>query len=238
MGSIPVGSGLAAQLVVKDEATYGVAPSLTSGIDSFEFKSDTLELKKTTVDGEGLAAGRVYKRLKRRVLTNYDANGDVVMELPTRNLGFWLRYMVGDFAATPVQVGTTGIYKTVFQPVSGLKGHSFTLQKGAPAADATVEPLTYVGCKLTSWEMGVATGAIASLTHHIDARNELGGAGNSDPLNASVPALATWVPNTSGLGMSVFHFREAALYTGGTPTLTAGVAITAPAVPASGVTAS
>ena len=234
MTYIPVGSGLAAQLVVKDEATYGVAPSLTSGIDAFEFKSDTLELKKTTVEGEGLAAGRVYRRTKRRVLTAYDLNGDINMELPTRNLGFWLRYMVGDFSETPAQIGVTGVYKTVFQPTNTMFGHSFCVQKGVPTADnATVEPFTYVGNKLTGWEIAVSTGSIGALTLHTDGRNELAGAGNGDPLNGSVPALTNWVPVTQGLGMSVFHFRQATLFTGGTPTLVAGATITPPAVPAS-----
>ena len=235
MGTIPVGSGLAAQLVVKDEATYGVAPALTSGINSYEFKGETLELKKTTVDGEGLAAGRVYKRTRRRVLTNYDVTGDIVMEMPTRNLGWWARYMIGDFSnSAPVELASSGIYRTVFQPVSTQFGHSFTVQKGAPAVDATVEPFAYVGCKLSGWQLSVATGAIASLTLHVDGRNELAGAGNGDPLNGSVPALATWNPVTEGLGMSVFHFREAVVYTGGTPTMGAGKTLTPPAVPASG----
>jgi hypothetical protein len=234
MPNIPVGSGLAAQLVVKDETTYGVAPALTSSIDSFEFKSDTLELKKTTVDGEGLAAGKVYHRTKRRVLTNYDLNGDIAMELPSRNLGFWLRYMVGDFAETPTQIASSGIYQTVFQPVSTLKGHSFCAQKGVPAADnAVVEPFTYVGNKLTGWEIGVATGAIGTLTLHVDGRNELAGAGNGDPLNGSVPGLATWNGPNTGLGMGVFHFRQATLFTGGTPTFSGGITITPPSIPAS-----
>src|SRR5215469_11230893 len=123
-----VGSGLAAQYLVKDEVTYGVAPSLTSGADCFEANSDTLELKKTTVTGEGLAAGRVYQRTKRRVLTNYDVSGALPMNLPTRNLGFWLRYMIGDFTETPTQLLTSGVYQTVFTPKSAQFGHSFTLQ--------------------------------------------------------------------------------------------------------------
>lgn len=234
-GTVPVGSGLATQVVVKDEGTFGVAPSLTSGVNSYEIKSETLELKKTTVDGEGMAAGHVFHRTKRRVLTNYDVTGDIVMELPTRNLGWWLRYMIGDFAETPAQIGSTGIYKTVFQPVSGLLGHSFTAQKGVPTVDnATVEPFTEVGCKLSGWEINVATGAIGALTLHVDARNELAGAGNGDPLNGSVPAVANWAPPTTGLGLGVFHFREATLFSGGTPTLSAGATLTPPAVPASG----
>jgi hypothetical protein len=157
------------------------------------------------------------------------------MEMPTRNFGWWARHMVGDYAETPTQIASSGIYKSVLQPVTGLFGHSFCVQKGAPAVDATVEPFSYVGCKLSGWQLSVATGAIASLTFHVDGRNELAGTGNGDPLNGSVPALATWNPVTSGLGMSVFHFREATVYTGGTPTLTGGKALTPPSIPASTV---
>lgn len=225
MAAIPVGSGLAGQLVAADEATFGVAASLASP-HCYEFKNETMELKKTTVVGEGLAAGRLYQRTKRRVLTNYDVQGGLTFEAPTRQLAFWLRYMLGSFGqtlATPTQIGSTGIYKSVHQPGT-LAGHSCTIQKGAPTADnATVEPFTYVGCKCTDWELKVSTGAIAELDLTLDARNELGGAGNSDPLNGSVPTLATWTPVTSGLGMSVWHFREATIFTGGTPTLTSGV---------------
>lgn len=238
MTNVAVGSGLAAQLVVKDEATFGVAPSLTSGIESFEFKSETLELKKTTVVGEGLAAGRIYQRIKRRVLTNYDVTGDVVMELPTRGMNFWLSYMLGSWGqanATPAQLTTTGVYQSIHQP-GGNFGHSFTLQKGVPTADnATIEPVTYVGAKLSGWEISVSTGAIAMLTLHVDARNELAGAGNSDPLNASVPALATWTPVTTGRGMELFHFREATLLSGGAPTITSGKLSLAGATPAASV---
>lgn len=229
--SIPVGSGLGGQILAKDEATFGVAPPLTSGADSFEFKSETLELKKTPVQGEGLAAGKVYHRTKRRVVTNYDVTGDIQMDLITRNLGFWLRYMIGDFADQPAQIGSTGIYQTVFQPVSGMQGHSFTVQKGVPTVDnATVEPFTYVGNKIASWSIGVSTGAIGTFGVTLDGRNELAGAGNSDPLNGSVPALATWAPASTGLGLGVFHFKEATLFSGGTPTLSAGGTISAPTI--------
>jgi len=228
MATIPVGSGLATQFVAKDETTYGVAPSLASGIDSFEILSDTLELKKTAVQGQGLAAGHVYPRTKRRVLTNYDVSGSIPMELPTRNLGFWLRYMIGDFTSVgpppvaPTQIGVSGIYKSVFQPRQTQFGHSFTCQKGVPAVDATVLPFTYVGCKLSAWTISVAVGQIAQLNLTVDGRNELAGAGNGDPLNGSVPALATFATPTTGLGTSVFHFRQATLLSGGTPALASG----------------
>jgi hypothetical protein len=117
----------------------------------------------------------------------------------------------------------TGVYKAVYQPKSNLFGHSFCLQKGVPATDATVEPHTFVGGKVVSWEIQCSTGAIAQLILNMDARNELAGAGNSDPLNGAIPTLATWALPSTGLGASVFHFREATLLSGGAPTLTTGV---------------
>jgi len=227
-----VGSGIATQIVATAESTFGVAPSLT-GARSYEIKNETLELKKTTVQGQGLHAGGFYDRARRRVLTNYDVTGGLTLDLPTRLMAFWAQYMVGSFGqalATPTQVGVTPIYKSVHQGAGGaqalgtMQGHSFCLQKGVPAIDGTVEPFTYVGCKITDWELSVATGGLAQLILNIDARNELGGAGNSDPLNGVVPPLATFGTPTSGLGESVFHFRQATLYAGGTPAYAGGIA--------------
>lgn len=219
-----VGSGIAAQLVANAEGTYGVAASLASP-HSYEFKNETMAMAKTVVQGQGLHAGGLYDRTRRRVLTNYDAKGGITMDCPTRQLAFWIQFMVGSFGqanATPTQIASTGIYKSIHQPGS-MQTHSFTLQKGVPAIDGTVEPVTYVGCKLSEWDLKVQTGSLAELAFTIDARNELAGNGDSDPLNGSVPSLATFGVPTSGLGEKVFHFRQATLYTGGTPTLTSGV---------------
>jgi hypothetical protein len=221
---VAVGSGLAAQFVATDEVTFGVAPSLAAA-RSYEMKSETMELKKTAVTGEGLAAGKVYQRTKRRVQTVYDSNGTVSLDLPTRQMAFWARHMVGSFGytlVTPTQIASSGVYKSVHWP-GPLGGKSFVMQKGVPATDATVEPFTYVGCKLASWEIACSVGAIASLTLNIDARNELAGAGNGDPLNGSVPGLAAFAVPVTGLGESVFHFKQATLFTGGTPTVAANI---------------
>lgn len=217
MGTI--GSGIASRILGLPEVTYGVAPTLTSPI-CWEFKNESLELKKTTVQGQGLHAGGLYDRASRRVLTNYDVNGGIVMDLPARRLNLLLKHMfgsVGQSLATLTQISTTGVFKAVHAP-GPMNGNSLCIQKGVPAVDGTVEPFTYVGCKISDWEISVSTGAIAQLSLTIDARNELGGTGNSDPLNASVPALATW----TGTNMDLFHFREASLITG-TPTTTTGV---------------
>lgn len=87
-------------------------------------------------------------------------------------------------------------------------------------------PSRYVGCKIADWELSVETGAIVQCSLTLDGRNELGGSGNGDPLNTVVPTLGTFSEssiNSATDPLNVFHFREATLFTGGTPTLTAGV---------------
>jgi hypothetical protein len=220
-----VGAGIGAQLVALDEVTYGVAPTLTTP-RTYEFKSEGLKLKKNTVQGQGLhgAAGTLplYDRTLRRVVTTYEAAGPITMDLPGNQLGFWIQAMIGSFGqtlATPAELTSTGVYQQVHQPGS-LNGYSFAVQKGVPATNGTVEPFTYVGCKVESWTISCEVNAIAELQLTLDCRNELGGAGNSDPLNGSIPSLAT--PDYTA-GMQLFHFREGTLYSGGTPTLTSGV---------------
>jgi hypothetical protein len=230
-----VGSGLSAQLIYADEqansGSYGVAQALTYGTYGWplEIKSETLELQKTTVQGQGLHAGGRYGRTARRVLTNYAIAGGIVLDLPTRYIGRLLTHMVGSFGYTalgPTELSTTGVYKSVHWPKSPyLQGHSLTIQKGVPTSDGTVEPFTYTGCKLSDWEISVATGALCQLTLTVMGRNELAGASTQgDSLNGSVPSLATFsTAPTSGAALSVFHFREATIFSGGTPTVTSNV---------------
>lgn len=229
--NVYVNSGIGAQLVMIPEATYGVAPAITgANVMYHEFESEGLELKKTAVQGKGLRAGGVHNRSQRRKVTNYDTTGPISMDLPTRYMNQLLMQMFGskgNAAATLTQDGTTGAYSATHAPGS-LKGVSMCIQKGVPSVDgSTPNPFTYVGQKLADWEVSVATGSIAKLAMSWTGRNELAGAfpnggasASGDPLNAATPALATW----AGIAANdVFHFREAVLLTGGTPSTTSGV---------------
>lgn len=314
-----IGSGIASQLVYKAETTFGVVPAaLTATNEGLEFKNESLGMAKTTVQGQGLHGGSsagggagLYDRANRRVLTNYAASGGITMDMQTRFVGTLIQHMLGSFgqaAAVPTQIGTTGVYKSVHNPGS-LQGHSLCFQKGVPAIDGTVEPFTYVGCKITDWEISVATGALAQLVLSLDSRGELAGVnvlGNpavpattvavtntnpnpvqvvisggtltavkvngatvgviagtyvvpasgtisitytvaptwvwtaapasGDPLNLTVPPLATFSTVGAGLPMSEWHFREATVLTGGVPTLASGVTSLVGATAAANVT--
>ena len=236
MAITEIASGIGGQLLGLPEVTFGVAPTLTSPI-CWEFNTETLSLKKNTVQGRGLHAGGRFDRTKRRVLTNYDAGGAIEMDCPTRNLNTLLKACMGSadtnvYASNgTLTTNSDSTYTAVHIPGSNI-GYSLCLQKGVPSVDGTVEPFTYVGCKVADWQLSVAVDQIAKLQLTIDARNELAGpypnggaAASGDPLNAATPALATWTDVQTG----IFHFKEATLLTGGTVSTTTHVtSISAP----------
>jgi hypothetical protein len=213
-------SGLASQLCMIDESVYGEAPTLTGAL-FYDFLNESLELKKTATQGMGIHAGKLHSRAARRVVTRWDAGGQISLELPAQSMNKLLYRMFGSWGqakAVLTQDGSYGSYSAVHAPGPN-EGHSFCIQKGVPAVDGTTEPLTYVGCKITEWEVSVQKGEIAKLNLTVDSRNELGGTMNSDPLNASLPSLLTY----SGQPGSVFNFLQASVYTGGTASTTSGV---------------
>jgi hypothetical protein len=216
------GSGILTQFYGPvTEATYGVSPTLT-GAHFYAIKGgESLKGKKVTAQGEGLFSGALHPKAARRVLTGWDAGGAVSMELPARNLQQWLFPMFGSYgqaASALTEDGVTLAYSAVHAP-GPLQTHSFAVQKGVPSVDGTVMPSTIVGCKISEWELSVAKHGIAELAVTIMARNELLGAGNSDPLNVAVPSLVAYSTPIGG----VFHWAEASLYTGGTCSTTSGV---------------
>ena len=212
-------SGLAGQWCAVEEVTYGVAPSLT-GSPFIIADSDTLKLRKVTKQGTGIYAGALVANAGRRVVTEYSAGGGLPMDLPQRGLNKWLYRMLGSFGQTPAALtedASTSAYSAT-HALGDLAGHTFTLQVGRPTVDGTVEPATYVGCKISEWEIAASMGEIAKLTMTIEARNELLGS-FVDPLNGSAPALLTFAAPPGG----VFHWAESAVYYGGTPSTTSGV---------------
>lgn len=217
-----VNSGIGSQIIMAPEATYGVAPVLTAA-EAVEFNTETLAGKKNVIQGKGLHGGGLHNRGARRIVSTWTAGGGINMDLPTRYINQLLMQMFGSKGqakAALTQDASTGAYSAVHAPGS-LLGTSMCIQKGVPSVDGTVaNPFTYVGMKLTDWEISVQADQIAMLSTNWDGRNELAGSGNSDPLNASVPTLGAY---TDAVTNGVFHFREATLYTGGTVTTTSGV---------------
>jgi hypothetical protein len=207
-----VGSGLGSQIVLAQETTFGT-PLLT-GARAIEFNSETLELKKKTVQGQGLHAGGLIDRSNRRGVVEYDVNGDVAFNVPTKSFGLVIENMIGSFGNATISAPVAGMCTQVHQPGT-LQGHFMTLQKGVPGNDGTVTPVTYTGVKFADWELDQSKSAIMTCKLGCDGRDEL--------LTTSTP--------TAGLGLASaaylptareFNFLQCTVRTG-TPTITSGV---------------
>lgn len=209
-----MGSGISAQFGIgAPETTMGTAVAITR---FYEFDNEGLDSDLARVDGQGLHAGGLGVRAARSVQTTRTAGGPVTMDLPTNGLGLLMQQCLASYGqtlATPTQIGTTGAYKQVHQPaLTG--GKTFTLQKGAPTTGSTVEPYTYVGAKVVEWTVSCEAGGLAKLAVTFDAWDEL--------TTATTPAGAALAAATYPTS-KIFHFKQGALYVGGTASTTAGL---------------
>lgn len=230
-----IGAGLSAQAGIVTEATEGTSATVTH---FFEFNNESMQLKKNTVQGVGLRAGAtgsgggpgagagLYNRQSRRVIGSYGAAGNISFDAPYNSLGLLLEHMMGAFTVGTVggtnnplvvQQASSAAWLQTYAPGS-LAGKTFTLQIGKPDVTGTVQPFTYVGCKVTDWQLDAEVNQFAKFTVGVDAWQEL----TLDNPTGSVagPALAT-ASYTSG--EQFFHFLEATLYGGGTLATSAGV---------------
>lgn len=216
-----VGSGLGSQIVLAQEVTWGT-PTVASA-RALEFNSETLELKKKTVQGQGLHAGGLIDRSNRRGVVEYDVNGDIAFNVPTKSFGLVIQNMIGSFGALgTISAPVSGVCTQVHQPGT-VQGKGMTIQKGAPGNDGTVTPITYTGVKFIDWELDQSKSAIMTCKLTVDAKDEL--LTTSTPTAGLALASAAYLP-----AAREFNFLQCTVRTG-TPTLTSGVlSLTSPTV--------
>lgn len=186
-----IGAGIGAQFGIVNEVTFNtfVAPTRF-----YEFNSEGLQYNKNTAVGMGLRAGGQVARSQRRVVTTFDASGDIEMDLPTRGLGLLLSHAMGTAPAGTLV--STGVYSYTFT-LGDVYGRSFTAQAGVPQYGGTVLAKTLTGCKVSGFELGVDNGGIATGKFSIDAANFV-----------TSQSLATASYPLNG---SIFHFAQGAL---------------------------
>ncbi|MFI8254079.1 phage tail tube protein [Streptomyces filamentosus] len=200
-----IGSGLGAQLGVAAETTYGtfVAPA-----KFVEFTKEGLQLKKTTAQSAGIAAGRLLPLSSRRVVTQRQAAGAIDMEVTTKAMGLFLQALMGT-TVTPVQQATTSAYLQT-HTLADVAGKSLSIQVGVPLTTGTVTRKNFLGCKVMSGDFSCGVGEMLTASFDIDSKNVE---------ETSVLAAASYPE------MAPFHFGQMALKLGayGAETAAAGV---------------
>lgn len=211
-------SGLDAQVGLAAESTFGTVATPTRFV---EFDNEDFKETPTWLEGEGLRAGRKYKRDSRVAVSRYDVNGKLDTKLATRGFGLLLKALIAS-NPTVTQIGTTGAYEQIHLPGDHY-GKSYTVQVGRPEpGTGTVRPFAFTGCKVTQWELSVNDGDHLKLSATWDGQSEDTTTGLAV---ASYPAAS-----------ALYNFSHATLKLGGTAakggtpeklTITGGTAVAA-----------
>lgn len=190
------------------QSVFGTAPETTYGTVItpnrwYEILSESLERKQNVIQSSGIRAGtRTLRRGSRRAVTHRWGEGGVEMEVATKGFGRWFEQMLGGTPAItqPDSVGNPTVYQHVYS-MGSLAGKSLTVQKGLrDQAGATVQQFTFHGCKVASWQLGIAVGEILKLSTTLDAEDV-----------DTTTALAAHTFTDA----SVFHFAQGTLKVGG-----------------------
>lgn len=158
---MPLGSGLAAQLGVGLEASFGTPVTVSRFLPLI---SEGLELGIERLESEGIVAGRRAQRSDQWEPGVRMVEGDVEMDFLRQGMaGLWVA------AFGTVSTTTTGGASTHTITPGDLRGaaKSLTLQVGRPQVGGVVVPFTYSGCKIASWEVTAEAGSLARVTFSV-----------------------------------------------------------------------
>lgn len=183
-------TGVAAQLGIKAESTYGTAVT----VDRFyELESESIRTDVVTVRGNHLGTGR-FRRSDRRKQVIRGARGPIDMIVMNKGFGLWFQHALGQNTITGDQDAKT---HTCIPDTAAKSGKSLTVQVGRPDVGGTVRPFTFEGGKILEWEL----------------RCDLDGALHFVPtLDFETVATGTALASASyPSGMEYFIFSEAAL---------------------------
>lgn len=190
-------SGLSAQLMTSEEATYG---TVVTPDRAFEFRQESLKLEVQRIESSALRAGTRMLRSDRWTPGRRSVAGDITMELGTMGFGRWWKHALGGVATSqPAAVPSPTVYKHTFTPGDLPVGQ--TIQVGRPDIGATVRPFTYHGCKIASWTLECSVNELAVFQAAI-----LG----EDADTATALAVASYPT-----GLEVMPFIQGALTVGG-----------------------
>lgn len=158
-------TGLAAQLGVVDETTYGTPVTVSR---FFDFNSESIKLDLRRIASSGIRANR-YNRARSGAYGSHKAGaaGTVELEVLDKGFGFWLKHMLGAVATT----GAGDPY-THTGSLGDLAGDSFTLQVGRPDVSGTVRAFTYHGGKVAAWTLACANDGLLVCSLDVDFEDE------------------------------------------------------------------
>lgn len=163
-----VGSGLAAQLGVSAESTFGtyVAPARFL----VGWLKGNPKFSPTRVQGGGLYAGEAVSRGDRYVETTRQATGTFTFEVSRRQAGLLIAHLLGS-SSSAVQQGGSAAYLQTHALAADQLGKSLTMQVGIPDVTGTVRPYTFLGSKIQKATFSCGVDEILTCDIDVDCRD-------------------------------------------------------------------
>jgi hypothetical protein len=194
-----MGSGLDSSVGFAEETTWGTAVTPTRFMPHVDFG---LKFVPKPVQGEAIQAGMYGHQSALRANASSLVSGDINWDFSSKGFGLLLKHCTG--AVATLQNGSTLAYTHTFTEGSSIAGKGLTFQAGIPRTNSTtIDPYTFSGCKITSWELSCAQGDLLKFKTSV-----VGKAVTTQTALAS-PSYLT--------GSNVFYFQQGALTVNGSP---------------------
>lgn len=197
-------SGLAAQLGFAQETTWGT--SLTTGMRFVPLVDESVQTEIEFLESEGIIAGAQVIRTQQWSRGLFRSEGDVGMEVYDRSIGLLLVHALGSVTTS----GTTAPFTHTITP-GDLFGKGLTFQMGRPDRTGTVQPFTYTGAKIQSWELGLTAGEIGTFGITVVAKSETTVTGLVTATYTQSIAPMTFVAGSFTLNTSSLCVRQATI---------------------------
>ena len=188
-------SGLAAQLGIGVESTWGTAVTPTR---FYEFTDESLSLSIERIESEGLRAGNRVMRSDRYAVGQKAVEGSVSMDMTAENSALLFEHALGD-VQTANTSGSVYTHTCTLSDPYALGG--LTVEVGRPGNDGTVRAFTYSGCVVSEMTLSNSVNELLQLELGLVGKNESTGSITS----ASYPS-----------SQELLSFKDAAVTIAGT----------------------
>lgn len=191
-------SGIGSQLMLKSEVTYGTGVVVDRPL---EFVSEGLKLDIGRMESKGLRSGQRLQRFDHWAAGKRAAGGPIEFEVANKGFGLLLTTM-GLGAVSTTADGTGFRHRGT---IGDLFGDMMTIQVGRPDVAGTVQPFTYLGCKIAEFELVQEIDEFLILSTSIDARDETTATALATATAPTVTELFHWGGFTMTVGGSAFE---------------------------------
>lgn len=197
-----IGGGLGGAVGIAAESTYGTWAAPTRWIEPHSFK---MQEQVHTIQGTGLASGRIVDPGPRRRVTYQDASGTMEYEFLNKGMALLVANIFGTSAMLQ-QIGTTAAYQ-----LGGASGFSLgapdnqnylSMQSLVPDTSGTIHQENFHGCKIKSAEFMIDLQSPLTVTLDIDAQQVT---------TSEAAGTPSYSPNTSDFTFTGMNFNVGAL---------------------------